>query len=84
MNNFFKSVHGAELGKTPARRSLSPGKTLYLFAGVSKDFIIASTETLSNAGTPGKNSLRPSLHIHDLPFNEELGCVPTRSPASYQ
>lgn len=79
MNNFFKSVLGAKLGKTLAQRSLSSRKPVCLFADFSGHVLIPGTATLSDAGTSGSSALGRSLQKHDLPCNEELAHVDMHS-----
>lgn len=66
MNDFFKSVFGAKLGRTRAQRNLTAAQPVYFFADVTGDALIESSATLSNIGTPDNSSLRRKLHSHDL------------------
>lgn len=75
MNNFFKLVLGIEVGRILAQRNLTLGRSVYLFADISKDTVIAGTVTVSNAGTPGRSFSRRKLRNHDVPCSEELSHV---------
>lgn len=84
MNNSLRSVLGAELYKTLAHRSFTPGKPAYLFVNVSEDAVVASSATLSDAGAPDSNSLCRSLHSDSLLCSEEVDYVVIRSQAIHQ
>lgn len=84
MSSFFKIFLGPELEKTSAQRSLTPGQSVYLFANVSEDAVVADTATLSDTGTLGSNFLRRKLHSHDLPRSEEVDKIAISTPAIHQ
>lgn len=45
MYNFLNSVLGAELGKTPAQKGLTPDQPVYLFANVNGNAVTAGNAT---------------------------------------
>lgn len=84
MSTFFKFVLGAKLRELPAQSSLTLGKRAHLFAIVSADAAIPGIPSLSDLSTLDKNSLRCTLHKHDLPCSEKLDCAAICSPAIWQ
>lgn len=84
MNNYFKSILGAELGKTPAHRGLTRGQPVYLFANVSGVAVIESRTTFSDAGTRSNLSLSRKLHNHAPSCKGKLDHGAIRSRAVYQ